>query len=304
MDIVMTDKDQIILDGLFRDLVEVVSSSETSLISLRCLGEAIDQLDCSADEIFNQIDTATEVILNSRPRMFPLDNQIPFFRIRLRESGVTGDVDAVKREAKRILDELGGQLKADMEKLKEHGSACVEDGDIIIIHSVEEPVEMLIPKAGKQGKDFEVLILKQDIAKTRQVIKIMNREEIKYRVVPEYDLVHYFDEATKLFIGAQAVTSDGRIVADSGTSNIVSESHIHKLPIYLFTLTLEFSGKGADEQNIYLKQEPQSDDGLEYTLMSHSHDIVRLDLMDHIITEKGEIPKDDLYKHNPDQDRG
>jgi translation initiation factor 2B subunit (eIF-2B alpha/beta/delta family) len=127
----------------------------------------------------------------------------------------------------------------------------------------------------------------------------MDREGITYRVIPEYDLVHYFDEATKLFIGAQAITSDDKVVADSGTSNIVSGCHIHKLPIYLFALTLEFSGKGADDQNIYLKKEPESDSGLDYTMLSHSHDIVRLDLVDHIITEKGEIPLDQVLSHVP-----
>ncbi len=297
----MSEKDQLILDGLFRDLAEVVSSSKASLIALRCLSDAIDRLECGPDEMLDQIDTATEVILNSRPRMFPLDNQIPLFRMQLRESGVGGDVNEIKMTAKNILSELSVQLKEDLENLKSNGPQFVEDGDIIIIHSVEEAVETLIPEAKKQGKNFEVLILKQDIAKTRQVIKTMNREGITYRVIPEYDLVHYFDEATKLFIGAQAITSDDKVVADSGTSNIVSECHIHKLPIYLFALTLEFSGKGADEQNIYLKKEPESDGGLDFTMLSHSHDIVRLDLVDHIITEKGEIPLDQVLSHVPVQ---
>ncbi|MBT3216882.1 MAG: hypothetical protein HOD97_05125 [Candidatus Marinimicrobia bacterium] len=295
----MSNQDQMIMDGLFRDLVEVVSSSKASLITLRCLSEAIDQLDCSPDDLVTQIDGATEVILKSRPRMFPLDNQIPLFQMKLRESGITGDGNKIKLEAKKILGELSNQLKEDLLILTQRSTEYIEDGDIIIIHSVEETVEMLLPEAKRAGKNFEVLILKQDIVKTRQVIKTMDREGIKYRIIPEYDLVHYFNEATKLFIGAQAITSDKKVVADSGTSNIVSECHIHKLPIYLFALTLEFSGKIAEEQNIYLKKQSDFVGDLEFKIQSHSHDIFQLDLVDLLITEKGEIAIEQVLDYVP-----
>ena len=138
------------------------------------------------------------------------------------------------------------------------------------------------------------MILRQDKVKTEQVINVMEKNGIKYTVIPEWDLIHFFDKVNKLFIGAYAITSDGKFVSDSGTSNIVSECHIHKLPIYLFSPILEITPTFSRNQNIYLKEESKSSTGLNYTLISHSSDIVSLDLVDHIITDKGEIQLDKL----------
>ena len=52
----------------------------------------------------------------------------------------------------------------------------IEDGDFIVLHAVEEPVELLMPEAKKIGKKFEVLILRQDVVKTNQVINIMEKK--------------------------------------------------------------------------------------------------------------------------------
>jgi len=60
---------------------------------------------------------------------------------------------------------------------------------------------------------------------------------------------------------------------------------------------LEITNKFSRDQNIYLKDESISVSGSEYNLISHSSDIVSLDLVDHIITEKGAVNKNKLAKY-------
>jgi translation initiation factor 2B subunit (eIF-2B alpha/beta/delta family) len=105
------------------------------------------------------------------------------------------------------------------------------------------------------------------------------------------------DEANKLFLGAIAVTEDGKVVTAAGTSNIISIAHIHKLPVFLFVNSLKFSVKKSMEQNIHKKVEKRSHDDFEYTLISHSHDLVDLNLIDHLIIEEGEIKKKEIQKY-------
>ena len=82
-----------------------------------------------------------------------------------------------------------------------------------------------------------------------------------------------------------------------GTSNIVSECHIHQLPIYLFAPVLEITPTFSRDQNIYLKEESETAGGVDFTLISHSSDIVSLDLVDHIITDQGEVNPENLAEH-------
>lgn len=295
----MSTKDQMVLDTLFRDIVKFYSSSQTSLITLRAITEAIRDLKCDSDMFDAQLKEVCSIITNSQPRMFPIDNLIILFEKELdkQEYFKDKDIDTKKTATIQIIDDLIKRLEYDMSLLAKQGLNYIEDGDFIILHAVEEPVELLLPEAKRMGKEFEVLILRQDAIKTKQVIKIMEQNSIKYTVIPEWDLIHYFDKVNKLFIGAYAITADGKFVSDSGTSNIVSECHIHNLPTYLFAPILEITSTFSRNQNIYLKEESENVGGLDYTLISHSSDIVSLDLVDHIITDKGEIERDKLAEY-------
>jgi len=295
----MSTKDQRVLDTLFRDIVKFYSSSQTSLITLRAITDAIKDLKCDSDMFDAQLKEVCSIITNSQPRMFPIDNLIILFEKELdkQEYFKDKDIDTKKTATIQIIDDLIKRLEYDMSLLAKQGLNYIEDGDFIILHAVEEPVELLMPEAKRMGKEFEVLILRQDAIKTKQVIKIMEQNSIKYTVIPEWDLIHYFDKVNKLFIGAYAITADGKFVSDSGTSNIVSECHIHNLPTYLFAPILEITSTFSRNQNIYLKEESENVSGLDYTLISHSSDIVSLDLVDHIITDKGEIERDKLAEY-------
>lgn len=292
----MSNNDQLVLDALFRDIVKFYSSSQTSIITLNAITAAITELECPTEDFKMELTTVCDIIKNSRPRMFPIDNLIILLEKELQENNYFSDkdIDARKTAVTKIIESLEERLNNDMNELATQGVKHIEDGDHIILHSVEEGAELLLPEAKRMGKNFEVLILRQDLVKTKQVINILDTAGIKYTVVPEWDLIHFFDKVNKLFIGAYALTVDGKFVSDSGTSNIVSECHIHKLPVYLFAPTLEITNTFSRDQNIYLKDESVSESGSDYNLISHSSDIVSLDLVDHIITEHGAIDKSKL----------
>ncbi|SVB56755.1 uncharacterized protein METZ01_LOCUS209609 [marine metagenome] len=284
------------MDSLFRDIVKFYSSSQTSLITLRAIIKAVKFLECEDDMFCVQIREVCKIITNSQPRMFPIDNLIILLEHELKKNSYFEDknISVKKSGTIEIIEDLITRLNYDMRELANQGLDHITDGDFIVLHAVEEPVELLLPEAKKMGKEFEVLILRQESVKTNRVIKIMEENQIKFTVIPEWDLIHTFDKVTKLFIGAYAITADGRFVSDSGTSNIVSECYIHKLPIYLFAPILEITPTVSDNQNLYLKEESQYASGVDYTLISHSCDIVNLDLVNHIITDQGEISKEKL----------
>jgi len=292
----MSNNDQLVLDALFRDIVKFYSSSQTSIITLNAITAAITELECPTEDFKMELTTVCDIIKNSQPRMFPIDNLIILLEKELQEKDYFSDkdIDARKTAVTKIIESLEERLNDDMNELANQGVKHIEDGDHIILHSVEEGAELLLPEAKRMGKNFEVLILRQDLVKTKQVINILDTAGIKYTVVPEWDLIHFFDKVNKLFIGAYALTVDGKFVSDSGTSNIVSECHIHKLPVYLFAPTLEITNTFSRDQNLYLKDESVSEGGSDYNLISHSSDIVSLDLVDHIITEHGAIDKSKL----------
>ena len=167
--------------------------------------------------------------------------------------------------------------------------------DIYIPHRHDEGYGLHIEALEKCKNDGAELIITIDLGVTAiDQADWCNDNNIEFEVIPEYDLVHYFGEITKLFLGTQALTNDKHIICDPGTSNIVSECHIHKVPICLFLKSLKFSHYPASDQNIRKNSYKDECDGVEYNYSIHSNDVIKLDLIDHIITEKGEVSINDI----------
>jgi len=285
----MSNIEQQTIDKLFRDLIRVYSTSATSMIGLDALQTAIKELVCEDNDLAGEIRKLSDTVKHTQPRMFPLDNLMLIFDKKIQS--LTNEKQLTRESVDMILKTFRIRLESDLDALVENGVGWIKDDDFIVIHSIEENIEHLVPEAKKKGINFKILVLKQDIITTGEILKILNDNQIEYEVIPEYDLVHYFDKITKLFIGTQALTNDNYLICDPGTSNIVSECHIHNIPIVLFLKTLKLSHYPVSDQNIRKNSYKDEHGGIEYSFSIHSNDIIKLELINHIITEKGEIEK-------------
>ena len=280
------------IDKLFRDLIRVYSTSATSIIGLDSIQTAIEELVCKDSDLDSEIMKLSDAVKNTQPRMFPLDNIMLILDKQIQS--LSNEKQLTKKSFTKILNRFKERLESDMDDLMKSGVEWIKNDDFIVIHSIEENTEHLIPKAKKSGVNFKILVLKQDIVTTGKILNILNDNQIDFEVIPEYDLVHYFDKITKLIIGTQALTNDNYLICDPGTSNIVSECHIHNVPIILFLKTLKFSHYPSVEQNIRKNSFQDEHDGVKYSYSIHSNDIIKLELINHIITEKGEISIDEI----------
>ena len=136
-------------------------------------------------------------------------------------------------------------------------------------------------------KNFRMIVLKQDLAKTRRVIKSLSSIGIEMDVIPEYSLNHWIEDANKMFMGALSITEDYKVVSAAGSANIVGLCHLNNLPVYLFANTLKFSHQPSSKQQIHRKVESQVNGDISYPLITHSHDSVDLKQVDFLVTEDG-----------------
>jgi translation initiation factor 2B subunit (eIF-2B alpha/beta/delta family) len=293
----MKEKDKEILYKLFRDHEDVRGSSRMAMLALRSFIESIKDLRCNASEIKELITELCDAIKHTEPRIVPLIHMIKAFETEMAEN-YGEDLQKTKSEATRILQEKHDLLKSKVEQVIEHGVNMVEDGDTIVVHTASSDVTNMLVRAKEfLKKSFKLIILKQDFVKTKLLVKTLSKAKIDLLVVPEYSLSHYIEKANKLFIGAVSITPDAKVVAAIGTANIVGLCPINKVPVYLFANSLEFSFHPSSSQRIHTKTIPTSQDDVSYMLTTHSHDIVDLKLVDHLVTEDGKIEKPFMEKY-------
>jgi translation initiation factor eIF-2B subunit alpha len=291
----MKEKDKEILYKLFRDHEDVRGSSRMAMLALRSFIESINDVRCNASEIKALITELCDAIKHTEPRIVPLIHMIKAFETEM-EGHYGKDLQKTKNEAVGILQEKHDLLRSKVEQVIEHGVNLVEDGDTIVVHTASSDVtNMLVRAKDVLKKNFKLIILKQDFVKTKLLVRTLSKAKIDLLVVPEYSLSHYIEKANKLFIGAVSITPDAKVVAAIGTANIVGLCHINKVPVYLFANSLKFSFHPSSSQRIHTKTVSASQDDVKYMLTTHSHDIVDLKLVDHLVTEEGKIEKPFMY---------
>jgi translation initiation factor 2B subunit (eIF-2B alpha/beta/delta family) len=268
-----------------------------AMLALRSFIESINDLKSNASEIKELITELCDAIKHTEPRIVPLIHMIKAFETEM-EGHYGEDLQETKNEAIRILQEKHDLLRSKVEQVIEHGVNLVEDGDTIVVHTASSDVTNMLVRAKEVlKKNFKLIILKQDFVKTKLLVKTLSKAKIDLLVVPEYSLSHYIEKANKLFIGAVSITPDAKVVAAIGTANIVGLCHINKVPVYLFANSLKFSFHPSSSQRIHTKTVPTFQDDVSYALTTHSHDIVDLKLVDHLVTEDGKIEKPFMEKY-------
>jgi len=166
----MSNIEQHTIDKLFRDLSRVYSTSATSMFGLDSIQTAIKELVCEDSDLFREIRKLSDAVKNTQPRMFPLDN---LMLILDKEIQSLSDGKQLTRESIiKILETFKIRMESDLDALVESGVVWIKDDDFIVIHSIEENIEHIIPEAKKRGINFKILVLKQDIITTGEILNI------------------------------------------------------------------------------------------------------------------------------------
>jgi translation initiation factor eIF-2B subunit alpha len=282
-----TDREK--LYNLFRDLADALGTNRTTMAALQSFINAVKLLECKRESLLTQYAELIETIKNTEPRIIPLIHLIEQFETEIKAYS-DASCDEIRNQTVRILTQKMKLSESMTEKVIRVGRQYVMDNDVVITHSASTVVERILVEAKKElNRKFSVIILKQDFLKTKQMITWLTEAGIDHIIVPEYSLSLQLEKATKVFIGAVSVTHDKQAVAVVGTANVVSFCHINHIPVYLFVKSLKFSHQSHTHQHIYLKVVDMVQDGCVYPLTTHSHDLIDLKLVDHLITENGEV---------------
>ena len=275
---------------LFRDHEVVMGTSRTTIVALQSFRDSIQRLRCPPDTFENLLLELDQVIKNTQPKIIPLVHLIEAFEIEM-QPHFGKPLSEAKACALAILDQKLALFKSAIDRVVDHGKRLIEDGDVIIAHSPSLVVRSALTMAHTDlHRQFRVIVLERQFVRIKQLIRDLAASGIEHLVIPEYNLSHFLKTATKLLLGATSVTPDRKVITMVGSANIVGLCRLSGIPVYLLANSLKFAHKSVAGQKIYKTDQKQSKENLTYMQTTFSHDMVDLDLIDHVITEEGEFP--------------
>jgi ribose 1,5-bisphosphate isomerase len=132
-------------------------------------------------------------------------------------------------------------LEASRERTAEIGAKRIRDGMLVFTHCHSSTVTRMIAKAKADGKSFSVICTETRPAyQGRITAREMVELGIQTMFIVDSAARSYMGDVDLVFVGADAITSEGNVVNKIGTSSIAVLAHEARKPFYVVSELLKF----------------------------------------------------------------
>jgi translation initiation factor eIF-2B subunit delta len=126
-------------------------------------------------------------------------------------------------------------------------TACeryIEDHDVILVFSKSQIVEKTLLEAKRRGKQFRVVVVdSRPLEEGRNLLACLCENNIEAEYVHIYALDYAMQDATKVFLGANAVMLDGALYSRAGTAVVALAAQAKTVPVLVLCETIKFCEK-------------------------------------------------------------
>ncbi|MBW2967190.1 hypothetical protein KY362_01760 [Candidatus Woesearchaeota archaeon] len=187
-------------------------------------------------------------LANAKAELFKTRATEPCMRNALNYVLQDSDAALVKKRVGEVL----GFFKDSKEKIVEYGQQKIKDGNVVYTHCHSGTVTGVIIAAAKQGKHVEV---HNTETRPRFQGRVTSTELAKAGI----PVVHYVDAAARfalkkadiMLIGADAITSEGKVINKVGSELIAEAASHYGVPVYVCTNSWKF-----DPETVFGFEEP------------------------------------------------
>ena len=182
----------------------------------------------------------------------------------------------------------------------------ISDGDVILTFAKSSTVQQTILEAFHQGKKFRVIVVDsrplfegKNLARALADLGL----EVQYSLI--HAISHAVKDATKVFLGAHAMMSNGRLYSRAGSAIVAMMAREADVPVIVCCESVKFTDKVALDSIVTNEVAPPDElmiQGSGSTQLHHWQDTSKLQLLNlmydlapaeyisMIITEYGSLP--------------
>ena len=205
-------------------------------------------------------------------------------------------IDSFIRERISVADQV----------IAEKAAEKVRDGDVILTFAKSSVVQKTLAEAFRQGKKFRVIVVDtRPLFEGKNLARALSDLglEVQYSFVNCVD--HVIKSATKLFLGAHAMMSNGRLYSRIGTALVAMAAHEANIPIIVCCESIKFTDRVALDSFVHNEIAPPdelistsgSNQGLHrwrevpnLQLLNLMYDLTPAEFINMVITEYGSLP--------------
>ncbi len=235
--------------------------------------------------LLSSLNDVVSALIGARPSMVSIANYALYFQSEVETAAATSRSPLrLKKAAYSIANRLIRREQKSAAAAARHAAALVGKRSIIMTCSYSSAVCSALELARRGGKDFKVLAVQsryKRISYGEMVLGRLQESGISGRIVPDSQIGWHVARADLVLCGADCVSLHGWLLNGSPTLELAQAAVRKKRPFYTVGETSKIDARGLTAGL------PASEPGFDW---------VPLEMLSGLITEKGMIKPDEIYK--------
>ncbi|KAI9740260.1 MAG: hypothetical protein M1834_004838 [Cirrosporium novae-zelandiae] len=188
-----------------------------------------------------------EYLVSCRPMAISMGNAIRWLKLEINKV----DVDTPESKAKADLCEaidffIRERITLADQVIAEKSVEKIVDGDVILTFAKSSIVQSTIIEAHKRGKNFRVIVTdSRPLFEGRNLARSLSNLGIEVQYSLIHGISHAVKDATKVFLGAHAMMSNGRLYSRAGTAIVAMMACEADVPVIVCCESIKFTERVA-----------------------------------------------------------
>ncbi|KAL8730373.1 MAG: hypothetical protein Q9166_004138 [cf. Caloplaca sp. 2 TL-2023] len=257
------------------------------------------------------LSTQIDYLVSCRPLSVNMGNAIRWLKMAIS----TIDPDIPEYQAKPELCSgidsfIRERITVAGQAIASSASSKIQDGDVILTFAKSSIVERTLAEAYRQGKKFRVIVLDSGpLLEGRNLAIALTNFGLQVRYAFTHTFSHLIQDATKVFLGAHAMMSNGRLYSRIGTALVAMMAKASDIPVIVLCESVKFTDKVALDSIAINELAPSHELGFFGTLLDKGegsaddwrnapnllglnlmYDLTPAEYIHMVITEYGSLP--------------
>ncbi|KAI3686605.1 hypothetical protein L1987_80285 [Smallanthus sonchifolius] len=261
-----------------------------------------------ARDLTAKINASVSFLNECRPLSISMGNAIRFLKARITKLTLA----QTESEAKTSLcSDIDNYIQAKIvladKQIVIHAVTKICDGDVILTYGSSSLIEMIILRAHELRRQFRVVIVdSRPNLEGQQLLRKLVEKGLSCTYTHINAVSYVMHEATKIFLGAASVLSNGTVYSTVGTACIAMVAHAYHVPVlvccesYKFHERVQLDSICSNElgdPDVIAKVPGRTNNCLDdwaskenLQLLNLAYDVTPADYVSTIVTEYGMIP--------------
>lgn len=245
-----------------------------------------------------------EFLASCRPLSISMGNAIRWLKLEISKVDIDlPDVDAKRNLCDAIDNFLRERVTFADQVIASSAAEKIKDGDVIMTYGKSSVVQQSIVQAFEDGRSFQVIVVdSRPLHEGRNLAATLSRLGLDVKYCLLNGLAHSVFNATKVFLGAHAMLSNGRLFARVGTALVAMEANEADKPVIVLCETIKFTERVALDAIVHNEVAPPDElvikggplenwrEMKRLQLCNVMYDVTPAEYIHMIISESGNVP--------------